>query len=122
MSIYQELILDHYHNPRHHGSLEHPTHQSDARNISCGDVLHMDISLENGIIEEIKWKGSGCAISQASTSMLAEYVTKKSAEEIQSLTKDDVIQLLGIELSPNRLKCAILSLETLHKTLNNKVQ
>lgn len=120
-SLYQEQILDHYHNPRHYGILDHPTHQSDTKNISCGDALHMDIIIEEGIIKDIGFYGSGCAISQASASLLAEHVHHASAQEALRLTKEDVIGLLGIELSPNRLKCGILSLESLHKALNNKL-
>jgi nitrogen fixation NifU-like protein len=121
MSIYQEQILDHYHNPRHYGILDHPTHQSDTKNISCGDALHMDIIVKDGIIEDIGFYGNGCAISQASASLLAEHICHKSVAEAMNLKKEDVMELLSIELSPNRLKCAILSLETLHKTLNNEL-
>lgn len=121
MSIYQEHILDHYHNPRHHGSLKCPTHSSDTKNISCGDVLHMDILVKDGIIEDIAFQGSGCAISQASASMLAEHVCDKPVAEAEKLTKEDLVGLLGLELSPNRLKCALLSLETLHKALQSSV-
>jgi nitrogen fixation NifU-like protein len=117
MSLYQEIILDHYHNPRHHGSLEHPTHHADARNVSCGDELHMDILAQNGIIEDIRFQGTGCAISQASASLLADFVYKKPVAEVEKLTKEDVLALIGLELSPNRLKCALLSLETLQKAL-----
>jgi nitrogen fixation NifU-like protein len=121
MSLYQEIILDHYQNPRCHGCLEHPTHHADAKNLSCGDELHMDISVKDGIIEDVRWTGTGCAISQASASLLAEHVLGKSAAEAADLAKEDVLALLGLELSPNRLKCALLSLETLHKTLSNKI-
>ncbi|MDD5084339.1 MAG: iron-sulfur cluster assembly scaffold protein [Candidatus Moranbacteria bacterium] len=119
MSIYQEQILDHFHNPRHYGILDHPTHQSDTKNISCGDALHMDIIVKDGIIRDIGFYGNGCAISQASASLLAEYICHKPVAEAKALKKGDVEKLIGIDLSPNRLKCAILSLETLHKALNN---
>lgn len=120
-SIYQEQILDHYHNPRHYGILDHPTHQSDTKNISCGDALHMDIIVKDGIIEDIGFYGNGCAISQASASLLTETVCGKSIAEAEQLKAEDVTQLIGIELSPNRLKCAILSLETLHKAIKNEL-
>jgi nitrogen fixation NifU-like protein len=118
--MYQEIILDHYHNPRCHGSLEHVTHRADAKNLSCGDELHMDILAENGIIEDVRFHGTGCAISQASASMLAEYVHGKSVAEAEKLATEDLLALLGLELSPNRLKCALLSLETLQKALKRK--
>ena len=120
-SIYQEQILDHYHNPRHYGILDHPTHQSDTKNISCGDALHMDIIVKDGILKDIGFYGNGCAISQASASLLTEAVCGKSVAEAESLKAEDAVNLLGIELSPNRLKCAILSLETLHKALKNEL-
>lgn len=120
-SIYQEQILDHYHNPRHYGILDHPTHQSDTKNISCGDALHMDIIVKDGIIEDIGFYGNGCAISQASASLLTETVYGKSIAEAEQLKAEDMTQLIGIELSPNRLKCAILSLETLHKAIKNEL-
>jgi nitrogen fixation NifU-like protein len=120
-SIYQEQILDHYHNPRHYGILDHPTHQSDTKNISCGDELHIDIIVKEGIIEDIGFYGNGCAVSQAAASLLTECICGKSVEEAGALKTEDIVKLLGIELSPNRLKCALLSLETLHKTLNNKL-
>lgn len=121
MSIYQEQILDHYHNPRHYGILDHPTHQSDTKNISCGDALHMDIIVKDGIIEDIEFYGNGCAISQAAASLLTEHIYHKSVEEAENLKPEAIVRLIGIELSPNRLKCAILSLETLHKALHNKL-
>jgi nitrogen fixation NifU-like protein len=121
MSIYQEHILDHYHNPRRYGILNQPTHSSDTKNISCGDSLHMDICVSNDTIQNIGWTGQGCAISQASASMLAEYAKGKTIMGIKSLAPKDLLKLLGLELSPNRLKCALLSLETLHKALKNKL-
>jgi nitrogen fixation NifU-like protein len=121
MSLYQDHILDHFHNPRHQGTLVNPTHTSDAKNISCGDSLHMDIIIRDDIIEDIGFSGSGCAISQASASLLAEYVYHKSVGEVLQLKTNDILAIFGIEFSPNRLKCALLSLETLHKSLNNKL-
>ena len=120
-SIYQEQILDHYHNPRHYGILDHPTHQSDTKNISCGDALHMDIIAKDGIIKDIGFYGNGCAISQASASLLTEAVCGKLLIEVEQWKTEDVTKLIGIELSPNRLKCALLSLETLHKALKNEL-
>jgi nitrogen fixation protein NifU and related proteins len=117
-SIYQENILDHYHYPRQHGAIEHATHASDTKNISCGDTLHMDIIVKDSIIDDIRFSGNGCAISQASASLLCEHVLHKNIDVARTMTKDDILQLLGIELSPNRLKCGILSLETLQKALN----
>ncbi len=120
MSLYQDLILDHYRNPRNQGKLAKATHHSEANNPTCGDKLQMDIIVKNDIIEDVRFSGSGCAISQASASLLTEYVKKKSVEETLTITPEDVIDLLGVALSPARLKCGLLSLETLKKTLQTK--
>jgi len=121
MSLYQDLILDHYRNPKNHGTLKKATHHGEANNPICGDTLQMDIIVKNDIIEDVKFSGSGCAISQAAASILTEAVKKKSVEEALALEPKDVLELLGITLSPNRLKCGLLSLETLHLTLNQEL-
>lgn len=117
--LYQEIILDHYRNPRNHGTLEHPTHQARALNASCGDKLQMDIIVKNDIIEAVRFSGVGCAISQASASLLTEAVTGKSVTNALSLEPKDSLALLGVTLSPSRIKCGLLSLETLKKTLGS---
>jgi nitrogen fixation NifU-like protein len=117
--LYQAIILDHYRNPRNHGTLEHPTHQAAGINASCGDKLHMDITVKNDIIEEVRFSGVGCAISQASASILTEAILAKPVAEILVLESQDVLELLGVPLSPSRIKCGLLSLETLKKTLNS---
>ncbi|MFZ2187373.1 MAG: iron-sulfur cluster assembly scaffold protein [Candidatus Moraniibacteriota bacterium] len=121
MSLYQDLILDHYRNPRNHGVLAKATHRADAANLACGDTLRIDIIVKNDIIEDVKFSGSGCAISQASASLLTEYAKKKPLGEALALEPKHVLDLLGVTLSPNRLKCGLLSLETLHQALLSKV-
>ncbi|OGI26431.1 MAG: SUF system NifU family Fe-S cluster assembly protein [Candidatus Moranbacteria bacterium RIFCSPHIGHO2_12_FULL_54_9] len=121
MSIYQDLILDHYRNPRNHGVLDKATHRAEALNPTCGDRLQMDILIRNDIITDVKFSGSGCAISQASASLLTEYVKKMPMTEALAIEPKDILELLGVALSPNRLKCGLLSLETLKKTLREKV-
>ena len=120
MSLYQDVILDHYRNPRNQGELKRPTHTGSALNPTCGDQLQMDIIMENGIIKEIGFSGAGCAISQASASLLTEEVLGKKSEEILALSPQDILKLLGVTLSPARLKCGLLSLETLKKALSSK--
>ncbi|MEK9151381.1 MAG: Fe-S cluster assembly sulfur transfer protein SufU [Patescibacteria group bacterium] len=120
MSLYQDLILDHYRNPRNQGKLTKATHHSEASNPTCGDRLQMDIIVKNDIIEDVRFSGSGCAISQASASLLTEYVKEKPVKEALALAPKDILELLGVALSPARLKCGLLSLETLKKTLSNK--
>ena len=118
MSLYQDLILDHYRNPRNQGKLAKATHHSEANNPTCGDKLQMDIIVKNDIIQDVRFSGSGCAISQASASLLTEYVKKKPVKEVLALEPKDILDLLGVALSPARLKCGLLSLETLHRALN----
>lgn len=120
MSLYQDLILDHYRNPRNQGVLPRATKSADASNLACGDTLHIDIIVKNDIIEDVKFSGSGCAISQASASLLTEYIKKKPALEALALVPENVTELLGVTLSPNRMKCGLLSLETLHRALNQE--
>jgi nitrogen fixation protein NifU and related proteins len=120
MSLYQDLILDHYRNPRNQGEISRATHKGEALNPTCGDHLFMDIILKNDRITEVKFHGSGCAISQASASLLTENVRGKGREEVLALEPKEVLALLGLTLSPGRLKCGLLSLETLKKALTRK--
>lgn len=119
--IYQAIILDHYRNPRCHGSLKQPTHQANALNASCGDRLKMDIVVKNDMIEAVRFSGVGCAISQASASLLSEHVTGQSVAQALELEPNDVLSLLGVTLSLSRIKCGLLSLETLQKTLKSPI-
>jgi nitrogen fixation protein NifU and related proteins len=118
MSIYQDLILDHYRNPRNQKPVIAPTHQAVAHNPTCGDKLGMELRIEDNIIREIGFIGSGCAISQASASLLTEHTKGMLVEEALALDPEKTLQLLGVTLSPARLKCALLSLETLKKALH----
>ena len=118
-SIYQEMILDHYQNSRNSHLLENATESIKVNNPLCGDEITMQIKEEKGVISEIGYKAHGCAISVASTSMLSEYVKGKSKDELKKLDKNFIIKLIGIELSPNRIKCALLSLEALTKLINH---
>lgn len=121
MSIYQEIILDHYRFPRHKGTLPKPTHHAMADNPLCGDHLEMDILMADNGVKEIAFSGQGCAISQASASMLSEYAVGKSNDELLKLDSSFITEMLGIELEPNGIKCAVLSLETLQRTLPTPV-
>nr|MBI4156315.1 SUF system NifU family Fe-S cluster assembly protein [Candidatus Woesearchaeota archaeon] len=115
--IYMENIMDHYKNPRNFGSLESPTVKHIEYNPLCGDKIEMSLLIENGKIKDIKFKGNGCSISQASTSMLLEMSNGKSIDEIKNLTKEDVFEMLSINLSPVRMKCALLGLDTLKNAI-----
>ena len=111
--FYREYILDHYKNPRNFGRLEHPdiTHEED--NPLCGDVVGMDFQVRDGVIEDIRFHGRGCAISQASASLLTERLKGMPLDDAKKINKDDVLGELGIEISPARIKCALLSLKVL---------
>ncbi|TMC96355.1 MAG: SUF system NifU family Fe-S cluster assembly protein [Chloroflexi bacterium] len=111
--FYREYILDHYKNPRNFGRLEKPdiTHEED--NPLCGDVVGMDFKVTDGVIEDVRFHGRGCAISQASASLLTERLKGMALEDAKKIDKHDVLGELGIEISPARIKCALLSLKVL---------
>ncbi len=111
--LYREDILDHYKHPRHRGTLEKPDITYEDANPLCGDQLRIDIAVEDGRIAQIRHSGHGCAISQAAASMLCERMAGRPLAEVKDLTRDDVLEMLGIELGPVRLKCALLALKTL---------
>ena len=118
--FYREVILDHYKNPRGHGAMESPDASAEGLNPLCGDEVSISVALaEDGeTIEEVKFSGRGCAISQASTSMLMEMVVGKTAQEIAQLPKEELLEEVGIPLTPIRLKCALLGLGVLKVALH----
>ena len=111
--FYREYILDHYKNPRNYGRLDDPdiTHEED--NPLCGDVVGMDFRVKEGVIEDIRFHGRGCAISQASASLLTERLKGMALDDAKKIDKNDVLGELGIQISPARIKCALLSLKVL---------
>ena len=117
MSIYSEMILDHYQSPHNYGVVENATAKVKVNNPLCGDKIEMTAKLKDGQIEEIKFHGEGCAISKAASSMLTDYAKGKNKDQLQKLDKDFIIKMLGIELGVNRIKCALLPLEALKKLL-----
>ena len=118
--LYREIILDHYKNPRGHGVIEDADVSAEGQNPLCGDEVSIFVSFEPGsdVIDEVKFSGRGCAISQAATSMLMEMVQGRSAGEVAAMSKEDLLEELGIPLTPVRLKCAILGLTTLKVALH----
>jgi nitrogen fixation NifU-like protein len=118
--LYREVILDHYKNPRGHGEMDAADAHAEGQNPLCGDEVSIYVAFaEDGdTIEEIKFSGRGCAISQAATSMLTEMVTGRSASEVASLPRDELLEEIGIPLTPIRLKCALLGLGTLKVALH----
>lgn len=112
--LYREVILDHYKNPRHRGTLDPHDFTYEDENPLCGDKLRLDVQLdENQRVKAAAFSGRGCAISQASADMLTDSIVGKSLEEVKQISKDDILDMLGIELGPVRLKCALLSLKVL---------
>ncbi len=111
--LYREHILDHYRNPRNYGTLEPHDRSFEDSNPLCGDRIRIDLRLKDGTIEDIAFTGRGCAISQASASILTEMVKGQSLDFVKELTAEDLLDELGIPISPARRKCALLSLKVL---------
>jgi nitrogen fixation NifU-like protein len=112
-ALYREAILDHYKHPRRKGHLENPDIRYHDHNPFCGDELTIELKAKDGIVVDAAFDGRGCAISQATASMLMEEVVGKSLDELKEMDKAYILDLLGIEIGPVRLKCALLSLKVL---------
>jgi nitrogen fixation NifU-like protein len=111
--MFRENILEHYRHPRNQGTLEQPDITYEDANPLCGDRIRMDLQVKDGKIDAVRFSGHGCSISQAAASMLSERIEGRPLEEVRKLTRDDMLEMLGIELGPVRLKCALLALKTL---------
>jgi nitrogen fixation NifU-like protein len=111
--LYKENILDHYRHPRNRGTIENPDVTYEDANPLCGDRIRMDFRIRDGRIEQVRFSGTGCSISQAAASMLCERIEGMTLEEAKRLSREDVLEMVGIELGPVRLKCALLALKTL---------
>lgn len=112
--IYREIILDHYRNPRNKGKIQNPDVSIHDSNPLCGDEIDIHLKVDGDKIKDIKFEGRGCAISQASASMLTEMVLNKPLTSVKDLTKDDILENIGLTtLGPARIKCALLSLKVL---------
>ncbi len=111
--LYKEVILDHYRNPRNKGTLDPADYSYEDTNPLCGDEVRIDVRVEDDRLAEIRFLGRGCAVSLASTSILTEMVQDMPLAEVKALTKDDLLEELGIPVSPARMKCALLGLKVL---------
>jgi nitrogen fixation NifU-like protein len=112
--LYRQQIIDRYKHPQKRGTLDPHDISYEDENPLCGDRIRVDLRVTpEGVVSEAAFSGNGCAISQASADLLMEFIVGKKLEDIRKLGKDDVLELLGIELSPIRLKCALLSLKIL---------
>src|ERR1700741_3669539 len=114
-SLYREVILDHYKNPRGHGVIEDPDAEAEGQNPLCGDEVSIYVAFgeDAQTIDDVKFSGRGCAISQAATSMLMEMTKGRTAQEVAALDKDELLAEIGVPLTPVRLKCAMIGLPTL---------
>jgi nitrogen fixation NifU-like protein len=117
--LYREEILEHYRQPHNFGTLASPDVVQEGDNPLCGDRITLSLALsDDGRVADVSFTGRGCAISQASASMLTDDIRGRSLDELAALDRDHVLGLLGIEISPARLKCALLSLDTLRRALD----
>ncbi len=122
MDIYREAILDHYKNPRNFGSLDKPDAKVEEGNVTCGDRIVMEIKVKRVTgyelrVTDIRFSGEGCAISQASASMLTEKVKGAKISSVMKLKTHDIIAMLGTSLTASRVRCATLPLEVLTKAI-----
>jgi nitrogen fixation NifU-like protein len=122
MNLYQDHILDHYHNPRHFGLLVNPTHQTEVLNPTCGDKLTLSLIVDGAEIREVGFEGVGCAISIASASLLYDSLIDTSVADALTQEPSAVLNMTGLAISPGRMKCALLSLEALKKALRGKIK
>jgi len=116
-ALYREHILDLYKNPQNFGELKGATHKHREFNPLCGDDIEIQVAVEKNRVKDIKFKGRGCALSIASSSLLTEKAKGMKVEELMKLTKDDIVEMMGISMGPVRIKCALLPLEALHKAV-----
>ncbi|HLC94493.1 MAG TPA: SUF system NifU family Fe-S cluster assembly protein [Patescibacteria group bacterium] len=116
-SLYQEVILEHYRNPRNFGSIARATHTARMYNPLCGDDVVLTVIIKKNTLSEVAFFGEGCAISRASASLLTEYIKGKKISDLRKVNQSVILSLLGIELSPIRMQCALLPLKALHKII-----
>ncbi len=117
MDIYQENILDHYHEPHNHGEIKNPTHTRSANNPTCGDKINITAIVEDDIVKDLKFTGDGCTISQAATSIVTDEIIGKSVDETLAIDREKVIELLGVDVGIGRIRCALLGIRTIQKAL-----
>lgn len=118
--LYKEMILELYRHPRNKGLLANASHSKKGFNPTCGDEITVYVSVQDGKIKDARYTGDGCAISQAAVSLVTDEIKGKSIAEVQEMNKDTINRLLGVEITPTRLKCSLLGLETIQKALNQE--
>jgi nitrogen fixation NifU-like protein len=120
--FYQEHILDHYEDPFHRGHLDGATHAHEEKNPLCGDLVRIELEMDDGKIADCYFDGSGCVISQASASMLLEEMHGKSLEEAMTFSATKMLELFGPKLTPNRQKCCLLAWRALQQAVHSPVE
>ena len=115
--LYRDYILEHYRRPHNFGVIEEPSATFEGANPLCGDRITMQLGVKDGVVEQVGFTGRGCAISQASASLLTDEVRGKPLDAVAGIRADDLLELLGIDISPARLKCAMLSFDSLQHLL-----
>ena len=121
--LYQEHILDHYEDPFHRGTLPDATHAHEDKNPLCGDVIRIELLLDDaGKIRDLYFTGEGCVISQASASMLLEKMEGKTVEDVKEFTAEEMLELYGPRLTPNRQKCCLLSWKVIQSAVHSPVK
>lgn len=109
--LYREYILEHYRHPHNFGTMEHPTFEAEGQNPLCGDEIKVQVLVgSDDKVADVKFSGNGCAISQASMSILSDELIGKPIDVVAAMTREDIVELIGIDLTPVRLKCALLGL------------
>jgi len=117
--LYRDYILEHYRRPHNFGVIEDPDASFEGANPLCGDRITLMVGVKDGVVDRVAFTGRGCAISQASASLLTDEIKGKPLSDVVGVRADDVLDLLGIEISPARLKCAMLSHDTLQHVLSD---
>jgi|ETN01SMinimDraft_4_1059930.scaffolds.fasta_scaffold59996_2 nitrogen fixation NifU-like protein len=118
--MYQEHVLDHYREPQNFGNLKSPTHKSHSFNPICGDDVTITLEIKDDKVEDVKFDGKGCAISIAAASLVTDAIKGKTLKEVMKINTKDILEMLGIEVSAPRIKCALIALETIHNAIKNK--
>jgi nitrogen fixation protein NifU and related proteins len=113
MKLYNQILMEHYHNPKHYGKLENPDFEVMVFNPLCGDKLYLYVELQGLEISKIGFEGEGCIISFATASIIFDKVIKQTIEAIEMLSEKDIVELIQLKMGPNRLKCALLPLEAI---------
>lgn len=118
MDMYREKLLDHYHNPRNYGKIEDADAIMTLENLNCGDKISVSLKIDKGKVQEAKFEGEGCAIAVAAASMLTEEIIGKTKAEIAKINLERLMEIMGVNLTPYRYKCAALSLESVKQALS----